>query len=46
VPSNLIVLCETCHNDLHAGEFTLKEKKSKTKHATEMGIIKATLKKQ
>jgi hypothetical protein len=45
-PSNLTVLCETCHNDLHAGKFALKEKKSKTKHATEIGIIKATLKKQ
>jgi hypothetical protein len=45
-PSNLIVLCEICHNDLHAGKFSLKEKQSKTKHATEMGIIKAILKKQ
>lgn len=43
-PSNLITLCETCHNDLHAGEFELKEKKSKTKHATEIGIIKSRLK--
>lgn len=25
-PSNLTVLCETCHSDLHAGQFTLKEK--------------------
>jgi len=45
-PSNLKVLCETCHTDLHAGKFELKAKKSKTKHATEIGIIKATLKKQ
>lgn len=45
-PSNLMTLCETCHGDLHRGEFDLKEKRSKTKHATEMGIIKATLKKQ
>lgn len=43
-PSNLITLCETCHNDLHAGKFELKEKKSKTKHATEIGIIKSRLK--
>ena len=43
-PSNLITLCETCHSDLHAGKFELKEKKSKTKHATEIGIIKSTLK--
>jgi len=44
-PSNLITLCETCHHDLHAGKFSLKEKKSKTKHATEIGIIKSQLKK-
>jgi hypothetical protein len=44
-PSNLTVLCETCHHDLHAGKFELKTKKSRTKHATEMGIIKSTLKK-
>ena len=43
-PSNLKTLCETCHNDLHAGKFELKEKKSKTKHATEVGIVKAQLK--
>ena len=42
-PSNLNVLCEICHSDLHAGKFVLKEKKSKTKHATEIGIIKAQL---
>jgi hypothetical protein len=43
-PSNLITLCETCHNDLHAGKFELKEKRSKTKHATEIGILKSRLK--
>ncbi|MBE0421020.1 HNH endonuclease, partial [Pseudoalteromonas nigrifaciens] len=43
-PSNLITLCETCHNDLHAGKFELKMKRSKTKHATEIGILKAQLK--
>jgi hypothetical protein len=43
-PSNLKVLCETCHNDLHAGKFELKAKKSKTKHATEIGVVKAQLK--
>ena len=32
-PSNLKVLCETCHNALHAGKFELKTKKSKTKHS-------------
>lgn len=44
-PSNLTVLCETCHDALHRGEFNLKEKRSKTKHATEMGIVKSQLKK-
>jgi 5-methylcytosine-specific restriction endonuclease McrA len=43
VASNLITLCETCHNDLHAGKFHLKAVKSRTKHATEVGIIKASL---
>lgn len=42
-PENLITLCHTCHSALHAGEFELKQKKSKTKHATEMGIIKSQL---
>jgi hypothetical protein len=42
-PSNLITLCETCHDDLHAGKFTLAAKRPKTKHATEVGIIKGVL---
>jgi hypothetical protein len=42
-PGNLKVLCETCHTDLHAGKFELKEKKSTTKYATEIGIVKAQL---
>jgi hypothetical protein len=42
-PSNLTTLCETCHDDLHAGKFTLKGKRSPTKHATEIGIIKRVL---
>ena len=46
IPSNLITLCETCHENLHNGKFViLKGKKSKTKHATEMGIIKSQLSK-
>jgi hypothetical protein len=45
-PSNLITLCEKCHENLHAGKFEIKTKKSKTKHATEMGVIKSQLKKQ
>jgi HNH endonuclease. len=45
-PSNLITLCESCHADLHAGKFELKVKKSRTKHATEIGIIKSRLKQE
>jgi len=45
-PSNLISLCEDCHDKVHKGEITIKGKRSKTKHATEMGIIKSQLKKQ
>jgi hypothetical protein len=44
-PDNLITLCEDCHTKLHKGEFEIKGIKSKTKHATEMGIIKSQLKK-
>ena len=40
-PGNLTTLCETCHADLHAGKFELKaQRKAKTKHATEIGIVK------
>jgi 5-methylcytosine-specific restriction endonuclease McrA len=45
-PTNLTTLCETCHSDLHAGKFELKAKKSRTKHATEIGVIKSRLKKE
>ncbi len=45
VSTNLITLCADCHDALHAGEFALLGKKSKTKFATEMGIIKSQLKK-
>jgi len=45
-PENLITLCEDCHKDLHEGKFELKGIKSKTKHATEIGIIKSQLKKK
>ena len=44
-PDNLITLCENCHADLHSGLFELKVRKSKTKHATEIGIVKSQLKK-
>lgn len=42
-PSNLLTLCETCHAELHAGKRVLKAKRSKTKHATEIGIVKSKL---
>lgn len=42
-PSNLITLCESCHDALHAGAFTLKAKRSRTKHATAVGIIKGAI---
>jgi hypothetical protein len=45
-PDNLITLCESCHKELHTQGFVIKGKKSKTKHATEIGIVKSQLKKQ
>jgi len=45
-PTNLISLCKFCHDRLHNGEFEIKGVRSKTKHATEIGIVKAQLKKQ
>lgn len=45
-PDNLILLCESCHDKLHRGEFDIKGNNSRTKHATEIGIIKSQLKKQ
>ncbi|AKB23758.1 HNH endonuclease [Methanosarcina sp. MTP4] len=44
-PENLITLCETCHIALHAGEFELSGRRSNTKHATEVGIVKSQIKK-
>jgi len=44
-PENLTTLCESCHSKLHAGEFSIKQKKSETKHATEIGTVKTQLKK-
>lgn len=46
ISSNLIVLCKSCHDKLHNGEFKIRGVKSKTKHATEIGIVKSQLKKQ
>jgi len=42
---NLITFCSTCHKLLHEGKIKLSRSKSKTKHATEIGIIKSQLKK-
>lgn len=39
-PGNLVTLCESCHSDLHAGNYVFKAKRSRTKHATEVGIVK------
>ncbi len=46
--NNLITLCKTCHDKVHKREIILKArgKKSITKHATEIGIVKSQLKKQ
>lgn len=44
-PNNLVTLCENCHENLHVGKFELTTRKSKTKHATEVGIVKSQLKK-
>jgi 5-methylcytosine-specific restriction endonuclease McrA len=41
---NLITLCSNCHDALHRSKFELKAKRSKTKHATEIGVIKAQIK--
>jgi 5-methylcytosine-specific restriction endonuclease McrA len=43
---NLITLCTHCHDKLHEGKFEIKSSRSKTKHATEIGIVKSQLKKQ
>jgi 5-methylcytosine-specific restriction endonuclease McrA len=45
-PENLIVLCSDCHDKLHKGEFEIKGIRSKTKHATDVGIVKSQLEKQ
>lgn len=44
-PDNLICLCNTCHDALHRGEIKLSNRRSKTKHATDVGIIKSQIKK-
>ena len=44
IPENLITLCKICHDKLHRGEFKINGVKSKTKHATEIGVVKSQLK--
>ena len=44
-PNNLICLCNTCHDALHRGDFKLSTRRSKTKHPTEVGIVKSQIKK-
>jgi len=47
--ANLVTLCKTCHDALHAGEITLKrrgKKKGNLKHATQMNSIRLQLLKQ
>ncbi|AKB77890.1 hypothetical protein MSHOH_1407 [Methanosarcina horonobensis HB-1 = JCM 15518] len=44
-PENLITLCSTCHQKLHEGKIKLFGNVSKTKHATDVGIIKSQIKK-
>lgn len=43
-PSNLITLCETCHNDYHQGKIELNIKRGKSfRDAAFMGIMRKTL---
>ena len=47
-PDNLVVLCSSCHDALHAGKITMPSKErrmSKTRAATHMGIIQSQLRK-
>ncbi|MDA3792483.1 MAG: RNA-guided endonuclease IscB [Elusimicrobia bacterium] len=45
-PDNLITLCTSCHDKVHDGKIEIKGKRSRTKNATEIGIVKSQLKKQ
>lgn len=47
--ANLLTLCKTCHDALHAGEIILKQKGTKKgtlRHATQMNSIRVQLLKQ
>ena len=42
-PDNLLVMCKTCHDSLHAGKISLSlkgNKKGTLKHATQMNVIR------
>ncbi|KKN42819.1 hypothetical protein LCGC14_0709510 [marine sediment metagenome] len=45
-PGNLLTLCSSCHDALHAGQWDLpaKWRVNKTRHATHVGIVQARLK--
>lgn len=47
-PNNLITLCCSCHDALHAGEWELpkRRRRSRTRHATHVGIVQSQLKKE
>lgn len=42
-PSNLITLCASCHKALHRGDFLITKPRSKTRHPTQIGIVKGAL---
>jgi hypothetical protein len=47
--TNLLTLCKSCHDDLHAGSITLKhtgKRKGHLRHATQMNSIRIQLLKQ
>jgi HNH endonuclease len=47
--TNLLTLCKTCHDGLHAGTITLKhtgKKKGTLRHATQMNSIRVQLLRQ
>ena len=47
-PNNLITLCKTCHDDLHAKKIELKKKNLKNlnlKHATQINVLALLFKK-
>ncbi len=45
IHNNLVSLCKECHEKVHRGELKFLARKSVTKHAGEVGVIKSQLKK-